>query len=80
VSRDALLYVADIVAAGEAILRYIDGVTYDGFASNDEKRSAVERRCLSSVRRRLGYRMSGSCTARSAAWRHRIANATAEES
>jgi len=32
VSRDALLYVADVVAAGEAILRYIDGVTYDAFA------------------------------------------------
>ena len=42
-SRDPLLYVADIVAAGEAILRYTDGVTFDAFASNDEKRSAVER-------------------------------------
>jgi len=43
VSREALLYVADVVAAGEAILRYIDGVTYDAFAANDEKRAAVER-------------------------------------
>lgn len=42
-SRDPLLYVADIVAAGEAILRYTDGVAFDDFASNDEKRSAVER-------------------------------------
>ena len=42
-SRDALLYVADVVAAGEAILRYIDGVTFEDFAANDEKRAAVER-------------------------------------
>ena len=42
-SRDALLYVADIVAAGEAILRYMNGVTREGFAANDEKRAAVER-------------------------------------
>ena len=42
-SRDALLYVADIVAAGDAILRYIDGVTFEAFAANDEKRAAVER-------------------------------------
>lgn len=41
-SRDPLLYVADIGAA-EAIFRYTDGVTFDAFASNDEKRSAVER-------------------------------------
>ena len=41
-SREPLLYVADIVGAGEAILRYTDGVTFDAFASNDEKRSAVE--------------------------------------
>ena len=38
-SRDPLLYVADI----EAILRYTDGVAFDVFAFNDEKRSAVER-------------------------------------
>jgi len=31
------------VATGEAILRYIDGVTFEDFATNDEKRSAVER-------------------------------------
>lgn len=42
-SRDALLYVADVVAAGEAILRYTDGVTFEAFAANDEKRAAVER-------------------------------------
>lgn len=36
-SRDPLLYVADIVAAGEAILRYTDGVSFDTFTSNDEK-------------------------------------------
>jgi uncharacterized protein with HEPN domain len=43
VSRDALLYVADVVAAGEAILRYTTGVTFESFAANDEKRAAVER-------------------------------------
>jgi uncharacterized protein with HEPN domain len=43
VSRDALLYVADIVAAGDAILRYIEGVSFAAFAANDEKRAAVER-------------------------------------
>ena len=42
-SRDALLYVADVVAAGDAILRYIDGVSFEAFAANDEKRAAVER-------------------------------------
>jgi uncharacterized protein with HEPN domain len=43
VSRDALLYIADIVAAGDAIARYIDGVPFEAFAANDEKRAAVER-------------------------------------
>ena len=33
----------DIVAAGEAILRYTDGVTFQTFTANDEKRAAVER-------------------------------------
>ena len=42
-SRDALLYVADIVAAGEAILRYTNGVNFAAFVANDEKRAAVER-------------------------------------
>lgn len=42
-SRDQLLYVADMVSAGEAVLRYIDGVTFEAFAGNDEKRAAVER-------------------------------------
>jgi uncharacterized protein with HEPN domain len=43
VSRDPRLYVADIVAAGDAVLRYISGVSFDAFAANDEKRAAVER-------------------------------------
>jgi len=43
VSRDAQLYIADVVAAGEAILRYTDHVTFQAFAANDEKRAAVER-------------------------------------
>jgi uncharacterized protein with HEPN domain len=43
VSRDARLYIADVVAAGEAILRYTDDVTFQVFAANDEKRAAVER-------------------------------------
>ena len=42
-SRDQLLYVADMVAAGDAVLRYIDGVTFETFSTNDEKRAAVER-------------------------------------
>ena len=42
-SRDAQLYIADVVAAGDAILRYTDGVTFEVFAANDEKRVAVER-------------------------------------
>jgi uncharacterized protein with HEPN domain len=37
------LYVADVVAAGDAITRYIAGVDYQAFAANDEKRAAVER-------------------------------------
>ena len=42
-SRDQLLYVADMVSAGEAVLRYTDGVAFEVFVSNDEKRAAVER-------------------------------------
>ena len=42
-SRDALIYIADVFAAGDAILRYIDGVTFEAFAANDEKRAAVKR-------------------------------------
>lgn len=42
-SRDALLYIADIVAAGESVLRYTDAVTFETFAGNHEKRAAVER-------------------------------------
>jgi uncharacterized protein with HEPN domain len=32
-----------VVAAGEAILRYTDSVTFEAFAASDEKRAAVER-------------------------------------
>ena len=42
-SRDSLLDVADIVAAGDAVLRFTLGVTCEAFAANDEKRAAVER-------------------------------------
>lgn len=42
-SRDPLLYVDDIVTAGEAVLRYTEGVTAEAFAANDEKQAAVER-------------------------------------
>ena len=42
-SRDALPYVADIVAAREAIRRFTGGVTFEAFAANREKRAAVER-------------------------------------
>lgn len=45
-SRDVLLYVIDIVAAGEAVLRYTEGVTFTEFEANDEKRAAVERQLL----------------------------------
>ncbi len=55
-SRDALLYVADIVAAGEAILRYTDGVTSEAFAANDEKRAAVERQVFDRRRGVVGHR------------------------
>jgi hypothetical protein len=62
VSRDPLLYVADIVAAGEASLRYTEGVTFDAFASNDEKPSAVERQVSSRVKPLHDCRRSGSCS------------------
>ena len=42
-SPDHLLYVADMVSADEAVLSYIDGVTFEVFVGNDEKRAAVER-------------------------------------
>ncbi len=42
-SRDPLLYVADILSACDAVLRYTDGIAYDSFATNDEKCAAVER-------------------------------------
>ena len=40
-SRDALLYIADMVAAGDAVSRYVDGVSFGAFEANDEKRAAV---------------------------------------
>jgi len=43
VSRNARLSVADIVTAGDAITRYVTGVSFEAFAANDEKRAAVER-------------------------------------
>lgn len=42
-SRDALLYIAVMVAAGDAVSRYVDGVSFGAFEANDEKRAAVER-------------------------------------
>lgn len=42
-SRDHLLYIADIVEACTAVMRYMDGVTFEAFSTNDEKRAAVER-------------------------------------
>jgi uncharacterized protein with HEPN domain len=43
VSREALVYVADVVAAAEMILRYTDGVTFEAFIADDDRRAAVER-------------------------------------
>jgi uncharacterized protein with HEPN domain len=43
VSRDPALYLDDIEDAGSAIGRFVAGVSFDQFAANDEKRSAVER-------------------------------------
>lgn len=42
-SRDPGLYLDDIVEACAAITRYVDGVSFEAFAANDEKRSATER-------------------------------------
>lgn len=42
-SREALVYVADVVAAGEMISRCTDGVTLEAFIADDDKRAAVER-------------------------------------
>jgi uncharacterized protein with HEPN domain len=50
VSRDATLYVADIVAAGEGHSPLHRRVTFEAFAANDEKRAAVERQVLASNR------------------------------
>ncbi len=58
-SRDALLYVADVVAAGEAILRYIDGVTFEAFAANDEKTTRDQTRAVK-------YECGGGCLASTA--------------
>ena len=35
-SRDQLLYVADMVSAGEAVLRYTDGIAFEVFVGNDD--------------------------------------------
>lgn len=35
--------VISLVAAGDAVLRFTRGVTFEAFAANDEKRAAVER-------------------------------------
>ena len=37
------MYIADMVAAGDAVSRYVDGVSFERFEANDEKRAAVER-------------------------------------
>lgn len=42
-SRDALPHIEDMAAAGEAILRYTNDITFEAFATNDERRAAVER-------------------------------------
>jgi hypothetical protein len=62
VSRDQLLYVADMVSAGEAVLRYTDGVPFEVFVASDEERAAVELAvdvhllaALSAVLLRLGH-------------------------
>jgi hypothetical protein len=64
VSRDAQLYIGDVVAAGEAILRYTDEVAFQVFVDNDEKRAAVERQLSSLAWRRPVCRKSGSCACR----------------
>jgi uncharacterized protein with HEPN domain len=65
VSRDGLLYVADIVAAGEAVRRFTDGVRFEDFAVNDEKRAAVERQLfvIGEAAARLPDEWKGRCPA-----------------
>lgn len=63
-SRDARLYIADVVAAGEAILRYTDNVTFQVFAGNDEKRAAVERQLFIIGEAAAACRMTGSSACR----------------
>jgi uncharacterized protein with HEPN domain len=43
VSREARLYLDDMLAAAAAARRYVNDVTFDAFVANDEKRAAVER-------------------------------------
>jgi uncharacterized protein with HEPN domain len=74
VSRDPRLYVADIVAAGDAVLRYIADVSFDAFAADDEKRAAVERQVFVIGEAAVRCRTNGSsgvprCVGgRSSAW------------
>ncbi len=42
-SRDPAQYLEDMLAAAQAIQRFVHGITLESFVSNEEKRSAVER-------------------------------------
>ncbi len=42
-SRDPGLYLDDISNACAALARYVEGVSFEAFALNDEKRAATER-------------------------------------
>ncbi len=42
-SRDPAQYLEDMVAAAEAIRLFVNDVTFEAFAANLEKRSAIER-------------------------------------
>jgi uncharacterized protein with HEPN domain len=42
-SREARAWLEDMLAAAEAIRRFVQGCTFDAFAANEEKRSAIER-------------------------------------
>ncbi len=41
--RDQFLYIEDLASAGEAVLRYIDGITFERFANTDDKRVDLDR-------------------------------------
>ena len=55
-----------MVAAGDAVVRYVDGVSFETFEANDEKREAVERSFSSSARRRRRRKSFG--TSRPTRW------------